>query len=82
MDFSGKVVLVTGGASGIGGATTRAFADAGAKVAFTYMTSADEAGAIEKEYESQRRQVFGLKADMTKPDEVAEVGRASCRERV
>ncbi len=75
MDFSGKVVLVTGGASGIGGATTRAFVDAGAKVAFTYMTSADEAELIEREYKSQHRQVLGLKADMTKPDEVAEIVR-------
>ncbi len=31
-DFSGSVVLVTGGASGIGGATARACADAGATV--------------------------------------------------
>ena len=77
MDFSGKVVLVTGGASGIGGATTRAFADAGAKVAFTYMTSADEAGTIEREYTSRGGQVFGLQADMTKPDEVAEVVRGT-----
>jgi 3-oxoacyl-[acyl-carrier protein] reductase len=75
MDFTGKVVLVTGGASGIGGATTRAFADAGAKVAFTYMTSADEAQAIETAYRSQGKQVLALKADMTKPEEVAEVVR-------
>jgi len=75
MDFSGKVVLIAGGASGIGAATTRAFADAGAKVAFTYMTSAEEAAGIEKEYTSQGKQVLGLKADMTKPDEVTEVVR-------
>jgi len=75
MDFSGKVVLVTGGASGIGAATTRAFADAGAKVAFTYMTSLDEAAVIEKEYASKGNQVLGLKADMTKPVEVADVVR-------
>jgi len=75
MDFSGKVVLVTGGASGIGGATTRAFADAGAKVAFTYLSSSDEAGAIESEYNARGRLVLSMKADMTKPDEVADVVR-------
>lgn len=47
--FSGRNVLITGGASGIGAATTRAFAREGANVAFTYITSATEAGAIEAE---------------------------------
>lgn len=40
-DFSGRTVLITGGASGIGGATARAFRTAGATVVATGLT-ADE----------------------------------------
>ena len=68
MELEGKVALVTGGASGIGGATTRAFARAGAKVAFTYLTSEDEARAIEREHPG----TLGIKADLCDPAAVAD----------
>lgn len=45
MMFSGKSVLVTGGASGIGQSIALAFARAGADVAVTYMTS-DPSGTL------------------------------------
>jgi 3-oxoacyl-[acyl-carrier protein] reductase len=52
-DLSGKCVLVTGGAGGIGSAVVRAFAAEGARVAIHYRTSeeaavrlADEVGGI------------------------------------
>ena len=67
MELEGKVALVTGGASGIGGATTRAFARAGARVAFTYLTSADEARAIERENAG----TLGIEADVSDPAAVA-----------
>lgn len=41
MDIQGAVVLVTGGGRGIGAATARAFADAGASVAVVARTEAD-----------------------------------------
>jgi len=44
MDISGKAAIVTGGASGLGGATAKMLADAGAKVAILDM---NEAAAIE-----------------------------------
>lgn len=41
MDMTGKVVLVTGASRGIGAATARAFADAGAKVALVARSAAE-----------------------------------------
>jgi 3-oxoacyl-[acyl-carrier protein] reductase len=69
MEFAGKVVLVTGGASGIGGAATRQFAEAGATVGFTYMTAENDARALE----TAHPRVRGIEADMTKPEVVAGV---------
>jgi 3-oxoacyl-[acyl-carrier protein] reductase len=50
--LTGKVALVTGGSRGIGAAIVRRFAEQGADVAFTYLSSAEKATAIESELHS------------------------------
>ena len=58
-DLKGKVVVVTGGVTGIGGAASLAFADAGAKVFAQYLGGGPELAAIEA------RGIATLKLDLT-----------------
>ena len=63
-DLSGKVVLVTGGGSGIGAAIVEAFAEHGARVGIHYHRSAEDAvsGLVEK-ISSVGGDAFPLQAD-------------------
>jgi 3-oxoacyl-[acyl-carrier protein] reductase len=64
-ELSERIALVTGGASGIGRASSLALAHAGADVALTYFTAADEARSAVAEIEKLGRRGLALEADMT-----------------
>lgn len=69
MDLQGKVALVTGGAVRVGKAITLALAKAGADVAFSYHSSAEEAEQTKRELEAFGRRAFAQKADAGKVSE-------------
>lgn len=64
MNFSGKVVMVTGGSSGIGAAAVRQFADAGAQVVFCG-TSEAKGVAREAEWRALGLDVTFVQADVS-----------------
>jgi NAD(P)-dependent dehydrogenase (short-subunit alcohol dehydrogenase family) len=63
VDLQGKVALVTGGAVRVGKAIALALAQAGADVAFSYHSSAEEAQQTKQELEAFGHRVYAQKAD-------------------
>ncbi len=64
VDLTGKTVLVTGGTRGIGRAIVETFAEAGARVAFTYRSSTDAATALVESLEEQGTDAVSLQGDV------------------
>jgi len=61
--LQGKVALITGASRGIGLGIARKFAEAGADVAFTYLSSEEKAKALEAELQNMGVRAKGYKSD-------------------
>ncbi|MBE9463811.1 SDR family NAD(P)-dependent oxidoreductase [Dyadobacter subterraneus] len=72
-----KIALVTGGSRGIGAAIVRRLAADGAKVAFTYTSSADKAKALAAEINAGGGNALAIAADNVKPEAVIEAVRTT-----
>lgn len=68
--LANKVALITGGSRGIGAAITKRLAAAGARVAFTYVRSAEKAEALATSINASGGQALALAADSGSPDDV------------
>jgi 3-oxoacyl-[acyl-carrier protein] reductase len=71
-DFSDHSVLVTGGTRGIGRAIVEAFAEAEARVAFTYRSSTEEADALTDQLEADGVEAMALQGDVANPEAAEE----------
>src|SRR5882724_8099621 len=67
-DLSGRVALVTGASSGIGDATARALANAGAKVVIAARRK-DRLDALACELKQSGAEVLAIAADLVREDE-------------
>jgi len=68
--LQGKTVMVTGGARRLGRAIVHALAAAGARVAFTYHSSADDARQLLHQIESSGAQGLSLRCDMRQEGDI------------
>lgn len=61
--LEGKTALVTGASKGIGYAIAQKFAEQGANIAFTYLSSVEKGQALEKELQAQGVKAKGYRSD-------------------
>ena len=67
--LEGKTALVTGASKGIGRMIAQKFAEQGANVAFTYLSSVEKGQALEQELQAFGTQAKGYRSDASKFDE-------------
>jgi len=68
-ELDGKVVVITGGAGGIGSSMARAFARSGAKVVIA-SRSMEKLNIVAKEIEAQGQTCLAITCDVTDADQV------------
>lgn len=71
--LEGKTALVTGASKGIGRKIAEKFAEQGANVAFTYLSSVEKGEALEQELQSFGTKVKGYRSDAAKFDQAEQL---------
>ena len=63
--FKGKVVLITGGSRGLGANMAEAFANYGADVAISYVSSGDKAQAVVEKLKAKGVRALAIQSDQS-----------------
>jgi 3-oxoacyl-[acyl-carrier protein] reductase len=71
--LNNKVALVTGSSKGIGAATAKTLAAAGASVVINYASSADAAQKVVDDITTAGGKAIAIKADLSKPQEIEQL---------
>lgn len=71
--LEGKTALITGASKGIGRKIAEKFAEQGANVAFTYLSSVEKGQALEEELQSFGTKVKGYRSDASKFNEAEQL---------
>ena len=66
ISLENQVAVITGGSRGIGAATVAAFAEAGARIVFSYRKAAGQAREVVKQAETFPGQVIPVRAELSK----------------
>jgi 3-oxoacyl-[acyl-carrier protein] reductase len=73
IDLTGKHILICGGSRGIGAATARMAARAGASVSINYLTNVTAADAVVSEIEGLGQKSLSIQGDLSNPDDAKKV---------
>ncbi len=71
--LEGKTALITGASKGIGRKIAEKFAEHGANVAFTYLSSVEKGQALEQELQALGTQVKGYRSDASRFEEAEQL---------
>lgn len=79
INLGNQVALITGGSRGIGAATVKLFAQAGARIVFSYRKAARQAGKVVRDCDPNTGSVVAVRADVSRMADARKLVDAALR---